>query len=46
MRWKMVRVGERVDERVDVGGNDLLRVNGLVEENAREREEDDHELEG
>ena len=42
----MVKVGERVDERVDVGGNDLLRVNGLVEENVREREEDDPEFEG
>ena len=35
-----------VGERVDVGGNDLLMENGFVEENAREREEDDHEFEG
>jgi hypothetical protein len=25
-----------VGERVDVGGNDILMVNGFVEENARE----------
>jgi hypothetical protein len=44
-----MKVDERVDGsgwKIDVGGNDILMVNGLMEENAREWEEDDHEFEG